>query len=302
MLELRNDNPPTAPLATELAQPVQPLKGEHEAEVLDFLSAHPLLTFVMTGWIKDNGLVSQLNRGTFYGSRNHRGELNGVALIGHINLFETTSESALSAFADLIKACPSAFAVMGQQQKVSRLMDYYTVDAQRPRKAFREALFEQRSKERVEEPVGCLRRATREEVDLVVPVHAAMTVEETGVNPLEVDPDGFRERCARRIQQGRVWVCVKDGRLLFKADVISDLPEINYLEGIYVTPENRGQGFGARCLRQLTNVLLTHTKSVCLLTKEEKQTAQACYRNAGYKLREFYETLYLEQKSDEMPN
>ena len=302
MLELRNDNPPTAPLATELAQPVQPLKGEHEAEVLDFLSAHPLLTFVMTGWINDNGLVSKLNRGTFYGSRNHRGELDGVALIGHTTLFETNSESALVRFADLANACPSAFAVMGQQQKVSRLMDYYTVDAQRPRKAFREALFEQRSKERVEVPVGCLRRATREEVDLVVPVHAAMTVEETGVNPLEVDPDGFRERCARRIQQGRVWVCVKDGRLLFKADVISDLPEINYLEGIYVTPENRGQGFGARCMRQLTNVLLTHTKSVCLLTKEEKQTAQACYRNAGYKLREFYETLYLEQKSDEMPN
>ncbi|PYS80708.1 MAG: DUF4081 domain-containing protein, partial [Acidobacteria bacterium] len=49
-----------------------------------------------------------------------------------------------------------------------------------------------------------------------------MTLEETGVNPLETDPAGFRERCARRITQGRVWVCVKDGRLLFKADVISD--------------------------------------------------------------------------------
>ena len=301
MLDLRNDNL-IAPLASELAQPVQPLKGEHEVEVLDFLSAHPLLTFVMTGWIKDNGLVSQLNRGTFYGSRNQRGELDGVALIGHISLFETNSESALSTFADLIKACPSAFAVMGQEQRVSRLMAYYPADDPPPRKAFREWLFEQRSKERVEESVGCLRRATVEEVDLVVPVHAAMTVEETGVNPLEVDPNGFRERCARRIQQGRVWVCVKDGQLLFKADVISDLPEVNYLEGIYVRPEKRGQGFGSRCMKQLTNVLLTHTKAVCLLTKEEKSAAQACYRNAGYKLREYYETLLLEQKSDEVSN
>src|SRR5438552_7863342 len=117
MLDLRNDNLP-APLASELAQPVQPLKGEHEAEVLDFLSAHPLLTFVMTGWIKDNGLVSQLNRGTFYGSRNPLGELDGVALVGHTNVFETNSESALSAFADLVRACPSAFAVMGEEQKV----------------------------------------------------------------------------------------------------------------------------------------------------------------------------------------
>jgi predicted GNAT family acetyltransferase len=298
MLELRNDNLTTPLLGTELARTVQPLKSEDEAEVLDFLAANPLLTFVMTGWIKDNGIVSKLNRGTFYGSRNQQGELDGVALIGHINLFETNSESALSAFADLIRNCPSAFAVMGHQQQVSRLMSYYPDEA--PRKAFREALFEQRSKERVEDSVGCLRRATLEEVDLVVPVHAAMTVEETGVNPLETDPVGFRERCARRIQQGRVWVCVKEGQLLFKADVISDLPEVNYLEGIYVRPENRGQGFGSRCLKQLTNVLLTHTKSVCLLTKEEKSAAHACYRKAGYSLREFYETIFLEKSEEEI--
>jgi predicted GNAT family acetyltransferase len=301
MLQIRNDNP-TAPLASELAQPIQPLKGEHEAEVLDFLSAHPLFTFVMTGWIKDNGLVSQLNRGTFYGSRNYLGELDGVALIGHITLFETNSESALSSFAELTRACPSAFAVMGQQQRVNRFMDYYTADSSRPRQVFREALFEQRSTQHVAEPVGCLRRATTEEVDLVVPVHAEMTLQETGVNPLEVDPTGFRERCARRIQQGRVWVCVKDGQLLFKADVISDLPDVNYLEGIYVNAENRGMGFGTRCMKQLTNVLLTRTKSVCLLTKEEKSAAQACYRNAGYKLREYYETSFLEEKSDEVTN
>jgi len=301
MLQLRNDNP-TAPLATELDQPIQLLKGEHEAEVLDFLSAHPLLTFVMTGWIKDNGLVSHLNRGNFYGSRNHRGELDGVALIGHVTLFDTTSDSALSAFAKLTYACPSTFVVMGETRRVSRFMDYYPAEVQRPRQVCREALFEQRSKMHLEEPVACLRRATLQEVDLVVPVHAEMTLEETGVNPLEVDPIGFRERCARRIQQGRVWVCIKDGRLLFKADVISDLAEVNYLEGIYVSPEKRGQGFGTRCLKQLTNVLLTHTKSVCLLTKEEKSAAQACYRNAGYKLREYYETLFFEQKSDEIVN
>jgi len=300
MLQLRNDNP-TVPLAPEFAQSIQPLKGEDEPEVLDFLSAYPLLTFVMTGFIKDNGLVSQLNRGKFYGSRNYCGELDGVALIGHVTLFETNSESALSAFADLTNACLSAFVVMGETHRVSRFMDYFPGDL-RPRQVFRELLFEQRSRERLEEPVGCLRRATLEEVDLVVPVHAAMTIEETGVNPLEVDGAAFRERCARRIQQGRVWVCIKDEHLLFKADVISDLPDVNYLEGIYVSPENRGQGFGTRCMKQLTNVLLTRTKSVCLLAKEEHSAAQACYRNAGYKLRESYETLFLEEKCDEVPN
>jgi hypothetical protein len=37
---------------------------EFEAEVLDFLSERPLHTVAMTGFIRDNGLVSELNRGT----------------------------------------------------------------------------------------------------------------------------------------------------------------------------------------------------------------------------------------------
>src|SRR5229473_7496943 len=111
MLQLRNDKP-TVPLAPELTPSVEPLKGEHEAEVLDFLSAHPLLTFVMTGWIKDNGLVSPLNRGNFYACRNRRGELEGVALIGHITMFEANSSDAIAAFAGLTQNCPSAYAVL----------------------------------------------------------------------------------------------------------------------------------------------------------------------------------------------
>jgi predicted GNAT family acetyltransferase len=298
MLQLRRDNL-IAPLAPAVAQAVRPLRGEHEAEVLDFLSAHPLLTFVMTGWIKDNGLTSQLNRGNFYASRNDRGELDGVALIGHVTLFETNSDAALADFAELTRNCPSAFVVMGEKYRVGRFMSHYTPEAPQPRRICRELLFEKRSREQCEKPVSGLRRATAEEVDLVVPVHAQMAFEETGVNPLKVDATGFRRRCARRIEQGRVWVCVEDHRLIFKADVVSDLAEVNYLEGIYVRPEDRGKGLGSHCMRQLTNVLLTRTKSVCLMIKEEKSAAQTCYLKAGYKLREYYETVFLSSNGAE---
>lgn len=301
MQELTKENP-RLPLAPSESRPIQLLKGEHEVEVLDFLSASPLLTFVMTGWIKDNGLVSPLNRGNFYACRNHRGELEGVALIGHITMFEANSSDAIAAFAGLTQNCPSAFAVLGEKQRVSRFMSCYTQEAPPPRLVCRELLFEQRSRQPLDGLVPSLRRATSEELDLVVPVHAQMFLEETGVNPLERDPSGFRQRCARRIQQGRVWVCIENGRLLFKADVISDLAEVNYLEGVYVSPESRGEGFGSRCMRQLSNVLLTHTKSVCLLSKEEKTAAQACFLKAGYKLREYYETVFLQQNSDEAEN
>jgi predicted GNAT family acetyltransferase len=298
MFQLTTENQ-RPPLAQANSQPIQALKGEDEVEVLDFLSAHPLRTFVMSGWIKDNGVVSPLNRGTFYGCRNDRGELEGVALIGHITLFETNSEAALAAFASLTQDSPSTHTVMGGRDTVSRFLSYYTNVGLPPRLICRELLFEQRSKQHVNDNLPGLRRATLDELELVVPVHAQMVLDEIGVDPLKTDPVGFLDRCARRIHQGRVWVCVEDKQLTFKADVISDLPELKYIEGVYVSPEKRGQGYGAQCMRQLTNTLLTGTKSVCVFAKEQNLAAQACYRNAGYKLRDYYDTVFLRQDSDE---
>lgn len=299
MFELTRESP-RLPLALDDSPPLQALTNEHEVEVLDFFASHPLRTFVMSGWIKDNGVVSPLNRGTFYGCRNGLGELEGVALIGHVTLFESTSESALAAFACLTQDCASAYTVMGGKDTVGRFMNYYTRGGLPPRLIRRELLFEQRSKERWDDRMIDLRRAKLDELELVVPVHAQMVLDEVGIDPLKTDPAGFRDRCARRIHQGRTWVCVEDKRLAFKADIISDLPEIKYIEGVYVSAEKRGQGYGARCMQQLTNTLLTRTKSVCVLAGEQSLTAQACYRKAGYKLRDYYETVLLTHDSDEV--
>lgn len=276
-------------------QLIQPLSNDKKAETLDFLSARPQQTFLMSGWIHDNGLESRLNRGTFYGYRNTQGQLEGVALIGHVTLFETQAEAALAAFAGLTQRCSVSHTLVGEQDKMGRFLSYYMDGRPAPRLVCRELMFEQRAKQQLDESVPGLCLATSNELELVVQVHAQMAFEENGTNPLDVDPNGFRQRCARRIQQERVWVRVEDNRLTFKADVISDLPEITYLEGVYVSPEKRGNGFGARCVRQLTNTLLTRSKSVCLLIREQNTAAQACYRKAGYKAREYYETLFLEQ-------
>jgi predicted GNAT family acetyltransferase len=37
-----------------------------------------------------------------------------------------------------------------------------------------------------------------------------------------------------------VWVIVKDQRLIFKADIQAETPEVIYLEGVYVSPKARG--------------------------------------------------------------
>jgi len=124
-------------------------------------------------------------------------------------------------------------------------------------------------------------------------VHAEMAFEESGVNPLQVDPVGFRLRTSRRIERGRVWVWSEAGRLIFKTDVVAETPEVIYLEGVYVNPAERGRGHGLRCLSQLSRVLLQHASSVCLLVNERNVKALALYQRAGFKPLCRYSTIYL---------
>ncbi|MGB7926352.1 MAG: GNAT family N-acetyltransferase [Pyrinomonadaceae bacterium] len=287
-----------APLPSLMADSltVELLGDEHEAEVLDFLGARPLHTVVMAGFIRDNGLESPFNRGAFYGCRNRRGQLEGVALIGHVILVEARTVSALKAFARQAQGCTRAHMTMGEQERVACFWSYYAEGGLPPRRLCRELLFEQRWLAESHAPAPGLRPATLYDLPLVMPAHASMAHAESGVDPLEVDPSGFRLRLARRIEQGRVWVWIENASLIFKADVISDTPEVNYLEGVYVNPAERGKGYGLRCMTQLSRTLLARTKSLCLLVNEENQDALSLFYRAGYKLRSYYDTIFLQQQ------
>lgn len=292
MLIAPRENTPLA-LPLNASPRIHPLDNSHKEEVLSFLGIRPLDTFIMSSWIRDNGLDSSFNRGSFYGHRNPARRLEGVALIGHITLFETESDIALAAFASRTRNCQSAHVVLGRAERIDRFLGYYSQGQVKPRMVCYDLLFQKRLTAHVD-TVASLRPARSEELDLIAPIHALTAVEESGINPLERDPVGFRQRCERRIAQRRVWVAIEDGQVKFKADIVSDTPDVVYLEGVYVSPEHRGNGYGARCMTQVTNQLMERTKSVCLLVNRTNVAAQACYRKAGYEFREYYDTLYLQ--------
>lgn len=290
--------PPARPIHMDaVALDTQVLTAGHEAEVLAFLNLRPAHTVFMMGMIRDNGLESEFNRGTFYACRNAEGNLEGVALIGHATLIEARTEAALQAFARVAQNCQHAHMIMGEMEKIESFWSYYAEGGQSPRRACRELLFEQRWPVEAREPVRGLRLATMDDLELVMPVQAQMAFEESGINPMEIDLLGFRQRCARRIEQERIWVLVEAGQLIFKMDIISDTPEVVYLEGIYVAPQARGKGYGLRCLSQLSRNLLTRTQAICLLVNELNQSGHAFYRKAGYKRTALYDTVFLQQTS-----
>jgi GNAT superfamily N-acetyltransferase len=286
--------PPAAALKSPGAEAdAQALTEEHREEALRFLASRPVHTVVMASFIRDNGVSSPLNRGTFYGCRDGEGRLVGVALIGHATLVETDSDEALAAFARLARACPRAHVMVGESDKIERFWEHYAEDGRSPRLVCRELLMEQRWPIRVRDAVPGLRPATPGDLEQVMTVQAQMASEESGVNPLEADPEGFRRRCLRRIEQGRVWVWTEGGRLIFKADIISETPEVKYVEGVWVAPDERGRGYGLRCLSQLSRELLARSGAVTLLVNETARGAVSFYRRAGYKLCSQYDTIFL---------
>lgn len=271
---------------------VEPLKNSEYTEVLSYLETRPVYTAYLSGMIRDNGLQSPLNRGTFYGYRNQAGELEGVALIGHATLLETSTDRAIQAFALAAQRCKTVHLVMCEENRIGKFWSYYAGAGQEMRRACRELLFELRWPAEVSQ-VTNLRLANVRDLDLLIPVHAEMAKGESGVDPREVDPIGFVERYTRRIEQGRTWVLTEDGKLQFKAEVVAQTPETTYIEGVWVNPEARRQGYGRRCMSQLARMLLWRTKSICLFVNDENEDARNFYKDVGYHFRTVYDTVFL---------
>ncbi len=281
---------------------VSRLAEDEKAEVLGFLAERPIHTVIMMGLIRDNGVVSDLNRGTFYACRNSEGRLEGVGLIGHATLLEARTRGAVRELALAAHHHDGLHMFMAEQTAAEQFWNAYADEGQAMRFACRELLFKLDRTPDVRAEIADLRLATILDLDLVAPVHAAMAEAESGINPLETDREPFLARCARRIYQKRVWILVRDGKLLFKADLQAETPEMVYLEGVYSPEEFRGSGIARSCLTQLCNTLLAKTRSVCLLVNEENLRAQALYRMCGFKCISQYDTIFLKPERSAFVN
>ena len=276
---------------------VDELGSGDEPEVLSFLNNNIARTFGLVGVIRANGLVSPNNRGTFYACRDREGRLEGVALIGYCTIFETrrssSEQTAIRTFARLADNCRDIRIVLGEEKPVENFWQHYPGN-QRDFESHRYLLMvKQCSKNVGFEPVRELRRATQDDLNLVAAAHAQSFLEEAGTNKLEPDEETFFQRCAERIQRGQTWIWTEGNTLIAKAEVVTDTPEVTYLEAIWVTGSERRKGYGSRFVSQLSNTLLDQTESICLLVREENLQARGLYNKVGYKPAGSYKAIFV---------
>jgi len=277
--------PAKAPFLRATASvPAFRLTWSDEAEVLRFLAVNPVQTVVMSSYIADNGIESELNRGTFYGHRAPDGSLDGVALIGHSTLVEARSDEAMTALTFAAKTTDvPVHLIMSNGNDAQVFFDQMTDGISEPRLRCVEERFEAAFPFAVQSCEYAIENADMSQLEAVAKAQAEIAFIECGVDPMLRDREGFLKRVARRIDQNRVFSVFENGKLLFKADIIAETNETIYLEGIYVDPDLRGKGIGPRCLAALTVQLLSRVPNICLLTNVDFVNAQKSYQKAGYR-------------------
>jgi hypothetical protein len=126
-----------------------------------------------------------------------------------------------------------------------------------------------------------LRPATLHDLERLIPACAAAHQLELGIDPLGRDRDSFRWRTAAQIDEGRSWLWLEDDVVLFKAEASAWTPQAVQIQQVWVDPEARGRGYGARGLRDLCRRLLERTPNVTLFVRSENAPAIALYEAIG---------------------
>ncbi len=126
-----------------------------------------------------------------------------------------------------------------------------------------------------------LRKATLADLDLLVPACVAAHREEIGIDPMRRDPDGFRWRTRMQIEDGRSWLWLENGVILFKAEASAWTPAAVQLQQVWVDPQARNHGYAQRGMRDLCGLLLERVPSVCLFVRPENDVAIHVYEQVG---------------------
>ena len=255
-----------------------PIEPTHE-QVLEFCARKP----VERVFLED---VARRGFGRFLGITGSSGTLDALCHVG-ANL--VPSGRGCGAFAEAASKSASKM-IIGEERAVGELW----TEA--------EALLPAPRADRPGQPVFAiseppragasrLRAATLDDLELLVPVCAAAHAEELGIDPLARDAETFTWRTRAQIAEGRSWLWVEDGVVLFKAEASAWTPAVVQVQQVWVDPEVRGRGYGARGMRDLCRLLLGVTPIVTLFVRTENAVAIGLYESVGMNLVGRYRSL-----------
>lgn len=126
------------------------------------------------------------------------------------------------------------------------------------------------------------RYSTMRDLDALVPACAKMHKEEVGIDPLERDAAGYRERIRELIEKQRSVIRVSGGRIAAKCEYSAVTKDAVQLMGVWTDPRDRRRGFARELLREVCGHLFRRGKTVTLFVNDFNRPAVALYEDLGF--------------------
>ncbi|MEA2236404.1 MAG: uncharacterized protein QOC81_1128 [Thermoanaerobaculia bacterium] len=130
--------------------------------------------------------------------------------------------------------------------------------------------------------LGEARYATSRDIEALVPSCAAMHREEVGIDPLERDAAGYRERVRELVEQKRSVIRVVNGGIAAKCEYSAVTNDIVQLMGVWTNPPFRRHGHARALLREVCGHLARKGKTVTLFVNDFNLPAIALYESLGF--------------------
>lgn len=129
-----------------------------------------------------------------------------------------------------------------------------------------------------------VRRADVGDVDLLYPASVSMFTEEVGISPLVGSSEAaYRARLVALVRAGRVFCRIDGDQVVFKAEIAAATASVCQVQGVWVTPELRGRGHGARGMSAVAQLAAEGVApTVSLYVNDYNLPALAAYSRAGF--------------------
>ena len=264
-------------------QAVCELREADREQVLSLLAQDPVRSVILRGLILDYGMCAPELRGVFYGYFTDE-QLTGVALIGH-QLIVFAADDALASFAQkAVEVQARLYMILAPEQQVEKLWAYLSQFGRETRRTSAQRSYVCQQSGPTPERRQLLRpimpnwmwspmRKPKWPWKPVVLIHVRVTWRASAIALSSGwNANAFGSRS-------------KEGKVIFKAEILSDTPDTVYLEGIWTHPEYRNRGIAKSCMAELVSHLLRDHQTICLFTDETEQTAQRVYEQVGFHLR-----------------
>ena len=130
-----------------------------------------------------------------------------------------------------------------------------------------------------------VRVARPTDLDVLVPACVEMFTAEVGVSPVAGGAGhAYRARIAELVSQGRSFVRIEGGVVVFKAEVGAVGQGVCQVQGVWVDPAHRGRGIGAAGMAAVVELARPSlAPAVSLYVNDYNTAARKAYRRAGFR-------------------